>query len=179
MPEPVTPPPLPDALLSETPTAKLLWLYLRSKGSVGYSTYKLAAAVYLSQPLVSIGLNRLRACGLLTDLGEHRKRVRGAYQAVEPGGRAGSLAAATDAKSPPPLPAALKEATPTTRIVYLYLEPYGEVQVTVRQLEELLGISHRPAFEALRDLRRLGLVALSQNARGRPLGGSRSRSDVL
>ena len=73
--------------------------------------------------------------------------------------------------TPPPLPEVLAEATPTTRIVYLYLEPYGEVSVTVVQLEERLGISHRPAFEALRDLRQFGLVALSANARGRPRGG--------
>ena len=167
MPEPTTPPLLPDALLGETPTAKLLWLYLRPKGPVGYSTYKLAVAVYLSQPLISIGLGRLRARGLLTDLGEHRKRVRGTYQAVKPGGRAGPLFADMDAKSPPLLPAVLKEATPTTRVAYLYLEPHGEVRVTVVQLEERLGISHRPAFKALRDLRKLGLVALSANARGR------------
>ena len=132
----------------------------------------------MSQPLISIGLGRLRARGLLIDLGEHRKRVRGVYQAVEPGGHPGSLAAAADAKSPPPLLAALKEATPTTRIVYLYLEPYGEVRVTVVQLEELLGVSHRPAFEALRDLRQLGLVALSENVRGRPRSASR-RPDAL
>ena len=94
------------------------------------------------------------------------------------GSRAGSLTAAADAKSPPPLPVVLKEATPTTRIVYLYLEPYGEVQVTVVQLEERLGISHRPAFEALRDLRKFSLVSLSPNARGRPRGSSR-RSDTL
>ena len=74
MPEPVTPPPLPDALLGETPTAKLLWLYLRPKGPVGYSTRKLAAAVYGSHLLVCDGLCRLRALGLLEDLGEHRER---------------------------------------------------------------------------------------------------------
>ena len=168
MPEPVTPPPLPETLLGETPSTKLLWLYLRPKGSVGYSTYKLAAAVYLSQPLASIGLGRLRARGLLTDLGEHRKRVRGAYQAVTPGGRAGSLRTARDAKDPPPLPEVLEAATPTTKIVYLYLEPYGEVQVTVAQLEKRLGISSQPAYKALRDLSKLGLVSLLPNVRGRP-----------
>lgn len=58
----------------------------------------------------------------------------------------------------------LAEATPTTRIVYLYLEPYGEVKVTVVQLEGLLGISHRPTFEVLNCLRRSEWVALSLSA---------------
>ena len=178
MPEPATPPPLPDALLSETPSTKLLWLYLFPKGPVGYSTRALAAAVYGSQPLVHAGLGRLRTLGLLTDQGVHRKRVRGAYQAVAPGGRAGSLLTARDAQDPPPLPKVLEAATPTTKIVYLYLEPYREVQVTVAQLEKQLGISSQPTYKALRDLSKLGLVSLLPNVRGRPRGASR-RPDAL
>ena len=170
MPDPVTPPPLPDALLGETPSTKLLWLYLHPQGPVSYSTRALAAAVYGSQPLIHAGMGRLRALGLLTDLGLHRKRVRGTYQAVTPGGRAGSLRSALDARDPPPLPAVLEAATPTTKIVCLYLEPYGEVRVTVAQLEKLLGVSPQPAYKALKDLRRLGLVLLAPNVRGRPRG---------
>lgn len=174
MPEPVTPPPLPNALLGETPTAKLLWLYLRPKGPVSYSTRDLAAALYGSQPLVHAGLGRLRALGLLAELGQHRRRVRGTYQAVEPGGRAGSPRTALDARDPPPLPGVLEGATPITKIVYLYLEPCREVRVMVAQLEKWLGISQQPAYKALRDLRRLCLVTLLPNARGRPRDASRS-----
>ena len=86
MPEPATPPPLPDALLGETPSTKLLWLYLLPKGPVSYSTRALAAALYGSQPLVHAGLGRLRTLGLLTDLGMHRKRVRGTYTGGHTGG---------------------------------------------------------------------------------------------
>lgn len=170
MPEPVTPPPLPDALLGETPSTKLLWLYLRPRGPVGYSTRALAAALYGSQPLIHAGMGRLRTPGLLADLGMHRKRVRGTYRAVEPGDRAGSLRTARDAKDPPPLPEVLEAATPTTKIVYLYLEPHREVRVTVAQLEKRLGISSQPAYKALRDLRKLGLVSLLPNVRGHPRG---------
>ena len=164
----MTPLPLPDALLSETPSTKLLWLYLHPQGPVSYSTRALAAAVYGSQPLVHAGLGRLRTLGLLTDLGQHRKRVRGTYQAVEPGGHTGSLRTAMEAKDPTPLPEVLEAATPTTKIIYLYLEPYREVRVTVAQLEKLLGISSQPAYKALRDLSKLGLVSLLPNVRGRP-----------
>lgn len=147
-------------LLDETLTTKLLWLYLRPKGLVSYSTRKLAAALYLSQPVVSAGLSRLRSreLGLLEDVGEQRARVRSVYRALEPGGAAPSRATTMDSKDPPPLPCVLEQATPTVKLVYVYLEPYEEVKVSVRQLEALLGISHRPATEALSRLRRLGLL---------------------
>lgn len=61
--------------------------------------------------------------------------MRGAYRTVAPGSRAGSPITDVNAKNPPPLPAVLEETTPTTRIVYCYLEPYGKVRATVGQLE--------------------------------------------
>ena len=75
-----------------------------------------------------------------------------------------------DARDPPPSPEVLEAMTPTTKIIYLYLEPYREARVTVAQLEERLGVSPQPAHEALRDLRRLGLVSLLANVRGHPRG---------
>ncbi len=58
-------------------------------------------------------------------------------------------------RDPPHLPAVLKGETPTTWLVYLYLQPYGEVEVLIRQLEGLLGIAHRNAAEALQRLAEL------------------------
>ncbi len=54
------------------------------------------------------------------------------------------------------LPERLLAENQTAKLVYLYLEPYGEVEVSVRQLEGLLGISHRNAAEALQRLVALG-----------------------
>lgn len=158
----MAPPPLPDVLLGETPTTKLIWLYLRPKGLVSYSTRKLATALYLSQPVVSAGLRRLRdrELGLLKDVGEQRARVRPVYQAVDPEGSVTPQTSGVDGKEPPPLPATLERATPVFKLVYVYLEPYGAVSVSVRGLEALLGISHRPAAEALTKLR-------STSSRGR------------
>jgi len=139
---------------------KLLWVYLQPKGVVAYSSYSLAEALGLAQPTTTFGLAHLRKLRLVEDLGERRARVRAVYQAVEPRGNpTSSLALGMDApRDPPHLPKALKSETPTTRLVYLYLEPYGEAQVSVRQLEALLGISHRNATEALRRLVELGLL---------------------
>ncbi len=60
---------------------KLLWVYLRDKGVVGYSSYKLAEALGLSQRVTTFGLARLRdrTLGLVENLGERRARVRAVY----------------------------------------------------------------------------------------------------
>ena len=157
-----TPRPLPDVLLTEAVSVKLLWAYLLPKSIVAYSSYSLGEALGLSQRASTAGLSRLRnqELRLIEDLGERRARVRAVYQAVEPRGNPTNiLTPVTDApRDPLHLPKALKGETPTTRLVYLYLEPYGEVEVSVRQLEGLLGISHRNATEALQRLVELGLL---------------------
>ena len=159
---PVTPRPLPDVLLTEAVSVKLLWVYLLPKSIVAYSSYSLGEALGLSQRVSTAGLSRLRnqELRLIEDLGKRRARVRAVYQAVAPRGNpTNTLTPMTDApRDPPHLPEALKGETPTTRLVYLYLEPYGEVEVSVRQLEGLLGISHRNATEALQRLIELGLL---------------------
>jgi len=173
--QPVTPPPLPDALLAEAVSIKLLWVYLRDKGVVSYSSYKLAEALGLSQRVTTFGLARLRdrELGLVEDLGERRARVRAVYQAVDRGERPVRIPATHPRgvavpRDPPHLPVVLKGETPTTRLVYLYLEPYGEVEVSVRQLEGLLGVAHRNAAEALRRLVELGLLKVLEPATSRP-----------
>jgi len=171
--QPVTPPALPDALLAEAVSVKLIWVYLCDKGVVSYSSYKLAEALGLSQRVTTFGLARLRdrELGLVEDLGERRARVRAVYQVVEPGAAPDTPkpgGRALDApRDPPHLPAALKGETPTTRLVYLYLEPYGEVEVSVRQLEGLLGIAHRNAAEALQKLIELGMLEVLEPAANR------------
>ncbi len=106
-------------------------------------------------------------------MGERRARVRAVYQVVDRGDRPVRTLATHPRgvavpRDPPHLPAVLKGETPTTRLVYLYLRPYGEVEVSVRQLEGLLGIAHRNAAEALRRLIELGLLEVLEPATSRP-----------
>lgn len=81
-------------------------------------------------------------------------------------------------RDPPPLPEVLRDETPAVKLVYTYLAPYREVQVSVRQLEERLGISHRPAFEAMQRLVALGLLEVLEQPGNRP-GRYRLRAIVV
>lgn len=96
------------------------------------------------------------------DLCERRARVRAVYHLVDRGDRpVGTLLPCilegyVFPRDPPHLPAVLKGETPTTWLVYLYLKLQSEVEVSVRQLERLLGIAHRNAAEALQRLAELG-----------------------
>ena len=69
---------------------------------------------------------------------------------------------------PPPLPEALLGESPTTKTVYVYLEPLGEVEVSVTDLEERLGIARRSAHEALRKLKELGLLEVIREPTSKP-----------
>ena len=103
----------------------------------------IARALGVSQGAISLSLARLRAHGL--------------YGGQEEPGRAAS-GLPEDRPIAPILLEALLAEHPTTKLVYLYLRPYGKVEVSVRQLEALLGISHRPAAGAMQRLTALELL---------------------
>ncbi len=80
------PPRLPEALRSESALMKFIWVWLRPQGTVRFSTRAVAGATGISQRAAGEVLNRLRARGLIEDLGEHRERVRPTFRAVTSSG---------------------------------------------------------------------------------------------
>ena len=87
MPAKVPPKSLPEALLKEPPSVKLLYLWLCPQGEVSYSQRTMARALGLTQANVSIALNRLRDLGLIEDSGDVRARVGARFRAlVKPDG---------------------------------------------------------------------------------------------
>ena len=112
---------------------------------MAYSQQQIARALGISQGAVSLSLKRLRGLGLSNSRGTPVGASSGS-----PGGQPEVQALA--------LPERLLAENQTAKLVYLYLEPYGEVEVSVRQLEKLLGISHRNATEALQRLVELELL---------------------
>lgn len=135
--------PLPAALRDEPVVVKLLFLWLPLQEGVVLSQRGMARALGVSQGAVSLSLARLRVLGLSSGQEEPGQA---------PGGSPKGQSIA------PALPKALLEESPTTKLVYLYLRPYSEVAVSVRGLEALLGISHRPAAEAMQRLLTLELL---------------------
>jgi len=68
--------PLPEALLGEPPTVKLLFVWLSRRGSVNLSQRQIGAALGLSQSNVSIAIRRLRELGLVDYPSLDRQGVR-------------------------------------------------------------------------------------------------------
>jgi len=68
--------PLPETLLGEPPTVKLLYVWLARRGSVNLSQRQIGAALGLSQSNVSIAIRRLRELGLVEYPSRGRQGVR-------------------------------------------------------------------------------------------------------
>ena len=73
---------LPEALRDETPSTKLLWLYLRPQGVVSFSVRDMAKALGVSFPVVAEGMRRLEGAELLRFIGERRPRQRPTFEAL-------------------------------------------------------------------------------------------------
>ena len=71
---------------------------------------------------------------------------------------------------PRPLPKSLEGEAPTTKIVFLWLEPLGEVSYSVRELAEMLYVAPNPVQNGLTRLRELGLLEDIEPASGRVAG---------
>ena len=72
----------------------------------------------------------------------------------------------TTPTDPPPLPPALQAEAPTTKLLFVWLGPQGEVSYTVRKLAELLSVSTGSVQTALTCLRELGLIEDIKPSRG-------------
>lgn len=130
-------------------TVKLLYLRLGPTEKTPLSQRQIARALGISQGAVSLSLARLRTLGLEDD------KKMGTSGAAEHTG-------------PYLLPEVLLEENPTAKLVYLYLCPHAEVEVSVRGLESLLGISHRSSTEALQRLISLGILQRCDTPANRP-----------
>ena len=73
--------PLPKVLLGESPTVKLLWLWLLPQGKVSFSQREIADALNVSQGSVSLSLSKLIELGFAV---RHEAGARISVEAVEP-----------------------------------------------------------------------------------------------
>lgn len=73
---------LPDALLTAPPTAKCLYLSLRGKGTVSFSTRDLARSLGLTQPSIRVAFEIMRDAGALVFEQEPRERVKPVFRVL-------------------------------------------------------------------------------------------------
>lgn len=73
-------PALPEALLAEPPTVKLLWVWLAPQGTLSHSVRQLGRSLGLDPSNVHAALARLRALGLIEDLEGPESRRKGRYR---------------------------------------------------------------------------------------------------
>ena len=64
---------IPEILKKEQPTTKMVYLYLKGRGEVNYSTYSLAEALGTTPAMVSKSMRLLRALELM----EYEGKLRG------------------------------------------------------------------------------------------------------
>lgn len=68
--------PLPDALLGEAPSVKLLYVWLVQSGSVSLSQREVAVALGITQANVSLATQRLLDLGLAKRTPDEKSRAR-------------------------------------------------------------------------------------------------------
>lgn len=82
MPKSRNPLPLPDALIGEAPSVKLLYLWLAQHDEVDMSQRAIARALGITQANVSLALGRLLSLGLVERSSEAGPRLRSALSVV-------------------------------------------------------------------------------------------------
>ena len=71
---------LPEALRAETPVTKLLFVWLGTRGEVGYTVRELAELLFVSTGSVQTALTHLRELGLLMDIKPASGSASGRYR---------------------------------------------------------------------------------------------------
>ena len=78
------PPALPEPLLEQNVTAKLVWVWLLPLGWVELSHSSVSEALGVSQNAITRALNRLRELGLLEYQTPPEERRKATFRAVRP-----------------------------------------------------------------------------------------------
>lgn len=65
--------------------------------------------------------------------------------------------------APKPLPDAIREASPVTKILYLYLRRHNHKRYPLRKLADALGLSTTAVRESLDELETAGMLERERN----------------
>ena len=141
-------PVLPAPVLGMWPAAKMLWLYLNLTGPVVASQRELSVALGLTQRTIGENVNKLHDRNLIQYEPSRDRSATSRIEVLDP-----IFLPLED-----PLPPALKEAAVSTKLLYLWLLPQGEVTYTQKEIAANLGVTEMTAVKARHGLASVGAI---------------------
>jgi DNA-binding MarR family transcriptional regulator len=139
---------LPRPLRSMWPAAKLLWLYFNLTGPVTASQRDLSVHLGLTQRPIADNLIKLSEAGLIIYKPGSDRASKSVIKAKQP----------IFSPIERPFPGILKEADASTKVLYLWLLPQGDVTYTLKQVSAYLGITEMTAVKARQELESFGVI---------------------
>jgi DNA-binding MarR family transcriptional regulator len=156
---------LPSALLELGTAAKMLWLYFNFTGAIVVSQRELSVTLGLTQRAINENLNRLSDAGCISYKPGQDRSDKSKIKAVKP-----IFKTVTEA-----FPSLMREADASTKLLYLWLLPQGEVTYSHKQVSAYLGMTEMTAVKARQELESLDVIVYKQ----RPAPAQRGIYHVL
>jgi Mn-dependent DtxR family transcriptional regulator len=151
---------LPRTLRQMRPAAKTLWLYFNLTGATVVSQRELSNHLGFTQPPISQNLNKLSDIKLISYKPAKDRSDKSHIKALHP----------LFSPLENPFPSALKEADASTKMLYLWLVPQGDVTYTHKEVSAYLGITEMTAVKTRQELESLGAIAYKQRPAPRQRG---------
>jgi DNA-binding MarR family transcriptional regulator len=143
---------LPKGLLELGTASKMLWLYFNLAGETLVTQRELCVELGLTQRAIGENLNRLSEAGFIN------------YKRAEDRGEKSRIKAIRLIFSPVenPLPSLLREADASSKLLYLWLLPQGDVTYGHKDVLASLGITIMTSVKARKTLESFGLLHYTQ-----------------
>lgn len=151
---------LPDALLELGTAAKMLWVYFNLTGIVVASQRDLSITLGLTQNAIGQNLTRLSDAGFIRYKPAQSRSEKSTIKAVKP-----IFKPLVDS-----FPTLLREADASSKLLYLWLLPQGNVTHSHKEVSVYLGMTEMTATKARQELESLGVIIYKQRPAPRQHG---------
>lgn len=151
---------LPRNLRQMRPAAKALWLYFNLTGPVVVSQRELSIQLGFTQAPISQNLGKLSEAKHISYKPAQDRSDKSHIKALHP----------LFSPSATLFPSILREADASTKMLYLWLLPQGEVTYTHKEVSAYLGITEMTAVKTRQELESLGAIVYKQRPAPRQRG---------
>ncbi len=151
---------LPHTLGELGTAAKMLWIYFNLTGPIVVSQRDLSVTLGLTQRAVNKNLNRLSEAGYISYKPGQDRSDKSKIKAAKP-----MFKPLAESFSP-----LLREADASTKLLYLWLLPQGDVTYTHKEVSAYLGMTEMTAVKSRQELESLELIVYKQRPAPRQRG---------